>query len=175
MFWPPVLSSLGLAVDILGVWILLEHGLPPEFWRRSQGGALLASDPDPEAVKQVERSKKWSKWGFPLIITGFALQLSATLIQVDWPPPLLAWLNPGQVTVCTMLTGLVSARSTTGLSLAGLACDIIGFTIISGELLIKQDDRMMGGIAHVPGTIGFSLIILGFLLQALSQGVSLCQ
>ena len=73
MTWSPELvSTVGLAFDIVGVVIVFLHGLPKEM--PGPAGPTWGGTP-PETVKKRKLYSTLSRAGMILIVFGFALQI----------------------------------------------------------------------------------------------------
>lgn len=76
---PNDVNSAGLLLDILGVWLVFRHGLPPPDARPD---TLLMSKASGDAAAQAaKRHKRWATFGIALIVTGFLVQV----VSNHWP------------------------------------------------------------------------------------------
>lgn len=75
-------SSIGLVIDIIGVWILFKYGLPSNL--KEHGGAELRDEPPEEEQVREKANKKiklMARLGLSLLILGFLFQLIGTNIS----------------------------------------------------------------------------------------------
>lgn len=74
-----MINSIGLVMDIVGVFILWRYGLPEPLSR--EGHIFIITD----QIDQDERDKaasydRWSKFGLFLLIAGFVFQLVSNFV-----------------------------------------------------------------------------------------------
>ena len=67
--------SLGQLLDLIGAIILFRYGLPP--YMVKWGSASFTVNHD--AREKTDQYENRSKWGFRLLVVGFALQFSQSL------------------------------------------------------------------------------------------------
>lgn len=76
-------SSVGLILDIIGVLMLFEYGLPSKL--RERGGSLSLEESSEDEKERILHNKKIvcrSYIGLSLIILGFILQLIGTNLSL---------------------------------------------------------------------------------------------
>jgi hypothetical protein len=80
------------------------------------------------------------------------------------------------MTACDLIVSLTDhARAADALHLAGLLYSVLGLALL-GWRKIARSDRRGHAIADPPGPrVGFALIALGLLLQALAQAAGACR
>lgn len=66
-----LLNSIGLFLDIIGVVLLYQYGLPEEISR--QGTSLLAWGNDPEEKKKAEKYDRRSRAAIVFLVVGFLM------------------------------------------------------------------------------------------------------
>lgn len=74
----PVITTLGLSLDIVGVLLLFRFGLPPSV--RRGGGMYLKVGVDQREARKAARYDWYSRLALVLIILGFALQIAGAWI-----------------------------------------------------------------------------------------------
>lgn len=72
--WPQIVSALGLLLDICGVLILVQTGLPSKAIRETAYTESFDGD-------MARRYDRWAKCGVVALVLGFALQIVGTLAQ----------------------------------------------------------------------------------------------
>ncbi len=75
-----MLESVGLSLDIIGVLLVWQCGLPPDFNPKGES-ALLLEGTDQKAVVKGKRYGRLSHLGIGLVVVGFALQLLGNLVD----------------------------------------------------------------------------------------------
>lgn len=74
------LATIGLALDIVGIWMLFWFGAIGGKWINQDNHLIIGSD-DPGATARNERRAWWGAWGgLALATVGFSLQIVA-----QWP------------------------------------------------------------------------------------------
>ena len=69
-----ILNSVGLSLDIIGVIILFIYGLPKNL--NEEGNSfLILEETDRDEKQKWKTYNRISKFGLPIIIIGFTLQL----------------------------------------------------------------------------------------------------
>ena len=71
---PDVINSVGLFLDIVGVFLLFRYGLPENVSQTGESFFSLA-DTNEEEVKKWKRYKKLSYSALVFLVVGFVLQL----------------------------------------------------------------------------------------------------
>ena len=77
-----IVSSIGLAFDIVGVVILFKYGLPAEV--RKTGGFILGwgtDEPNEKAEREYRFYKRMSRIGLGSLILGFGLQIVSNFLS----------------------------------------------------------------------------------------------
>jgi hypothetical protein len=75
-----LINSLGLFCDIAGVVLLYFFGLPAHV-SRSGHGAILQEQEDLAEKARARRYDFWARFGFGLLVIGFALQLASNFMR----------------------------------------------------------------------------------------------
>jgi len=73
------LTSVGLAMDLAGAFLLWRFGLP-EALRRDGAISLICEQRDEAEVAKARLYDRWARTALCLISTGFVLQLLATFL-----------------------------------------------------------------------------------------------
>jgi len=73
------ISSIGLALDIIGVLLIWKYGIPNEV-RRGGIQSIDFEGPDLTEAEKARRYGKWSNIGLGLLLFGFVLQLLSNWI-----------------------------------------------------------------------------------------------
>ena len=85
--WSEIVASVGLAMDIGGIWLLFTYGAIGGKWINKDNHLTLGSD-DPGATERNERrARRGARWGLGLATAGFILQGVA-----QWLPIFAKWL-----------------------------------------------------------------------------------
>lgn len=85
MPWAPLVATVGLAMDILGAFLIWRFGLPADI-SRSGAMCLELETKDHSQKEEARRYDRRSTAGFVILMLGFGLQIVGT-----W----LAWMTPG--------------------------------------------------------------------------------
>ncbi len=78
---------------------------------------------------------------------------------------------------CDLIASLAGdARAADALRLAGLLYGVLGLAFLGWRKVARSERQRGHGIVDLPGSrVGFALIVLGLLLQALAQAVGACR
>ena len=73
-------NSAGLALDIVGAYLLFRFGLPAEI---SRSGAIhvIAWERDAASIARARAYDRWGHTGLGLLMAGFAFQLLSNFIK----------------------------------------------------------------------------------------------
>lgn len=73
-----LISIVGMILDIIGVWMVYKHAMPPPIKLESY---TVITIPESEKPK-IARHERLAKIGIFLIIAGFVLQLVSYILQL---------------------------------------------------------------------------------------------
>jgi len=81
------------------------------------------------------------------------------------------------MTACDLIASLAGhARVDAALGLAGTLYGVLGLALLGWRRLARPERRRGHGVVAAPGPrVGFALVVLGLLLQALAQAVGACR
>jgi hypothetical protein len=72
-----IFSAIGLLLDIVGVTLVFVFPILSDL----DENIIIYADPTPEQIGQAKRIKRFAYLGFILIIIGFILQLTGTIMS----------------------------------------------------------------------------------------------
>ena len=78
-----IATSIGLAFDIIGVFILWRYGLPEALIRGGFGYVDPIVESDPVEKARAEQYNMWSRVALYLIVGGFFLQIVGAWLPTD--------------------------------------------------------------------------------------------
>ena len=85
------IGSIGLVLDIVGVFLLFKFGLPSDLVHPNQANHLALSSPPPD--KWRARQRRWdrhllgSRMGLAALVVGFALQIAGNSTPASLAAP----------------------------------------------------------------------------------------
>ena len=80
---PGIISSIGLALDIVGVILMFLYGLPAGIADEGEGAGHKWAPTGEEAERQKKRWKRYkflARLGLGLLVVGFVLQIASNHI-----------------------------------------------------------------------------------------------
>jgi hypothetical protein len=74
-----VVNSIGLVMDVVGVFLLFKFGLPEDVRRKGQG-YLLLEETDQIEIAKAKRYDCWARIALLLVVLGFMTQLVSNFL-----------------------------------------------------------------------------------------------